>query len=227
MVSPIYIIAIPLAVAFLLSLFEKKVGWFSNTLFLASLMATTVITGLWFNHFYANPEAIKEIYTAGVKPPLSINLQLSIKESSFLIAIHVLSLLGAIYLLPMLKWVDARGKALYLTLTLGITGLIMTRDIFNLFIFLEILAISSYALIGMDLRLKSLTAGFKYALVGSITSVLLLLGIIFIYSITGTLNLDGIISKVQSIPETRILGISVFLLFFTFFIEAKLFPVNG
>jgi len=227
MVSPIYIIAIPLAVAFLLSLFEKKAGWLSNTLFLASILATTIISGVWFRHFYANPEAIKEIYTAGVKPPLSINLQLSIKESSFLIAIHVLYLLGAIYLLPMLKWVDARGKALYLTLTLGITGLIMTRDIFNLFIFLEILAISSYALIGMDLRLKSLTAGFKYALVGSVTSVLLLLGIIFIYSITGTLNLNGIISKVQGIPETRILGISVFLLFFTFFIEAKLFPVNG
>jgi len=227
MVSPIYIIAIPLGAAFLLPLMGRSTRWPADTLLILSLSALVFISGGWLYHFVTNPGKAVSIFTAGVKPPLSINLRMGAEEAFFLFSVHILFLLGALYMMRFLDDTGSRAKALLLAMVLGISGLIMTRDIFNMFIFLEILSISSYALVGMDLRLKSLSAGFKYAVVGSISSIFLLLGVIFLYSLTGTLNLDGMISGTASLPTVGVVSVALFLVFFTFFIEMKQFPVNG
>ncbi len=227
MVAPIYIIATALGVAFLLPLFDRLGKTVVNLIFLATTAFLTFISAQWLYAFVLQGTAPVQIFTAGVKPPLSINLQMGLQEALLLTGINLLAFAGALYLLRYLNEVGIRGRVLFLLFTLGMNGLVMTRDIFNLFVFLEITSIASYALIGMDLRLNSLSAGFKYMLAGSLASIFLLLGIIFLYSVSGTLNIDGMLRSAALRSGAPVVAVALFMLLFSFFIEMKQFPANG
>lgn len=227
MVGPIYIIAITLGVAFLLPIVKKFGQKTLISIFLLTLAVLTFISGQWLFAFIFKGIKPVEIYTAGVKPPLSINLQMGLKEALFMTATNLLALVGGLYLLRSLQKTGIRAFVLFLLLTLGMNGLIMTRDIFNMFVFMEITSISSYALVGMELRGSALTAGFRYMVAGSIASIFLLLGIIFLYNISGTLNIDGMIHSSVLQTGAPVVIIAIFMIMFSFFIEMKQFPANG
>ena len=167
MVNPIFIPVAALGMAFLLPVLERFGRKTVNVLFFLTLGFFTAASLIWLNDFFMANSPVLRVFTAGFKPPLSINLQVGSQEAMLLAAINVLSLAGAFYLLPHLNVTGLKARVLFLLFTLGMNGLVMTRDIFNLFVFLEITSIASYALIGMDVRLKSLTAGFKYMIAGS------------------------------------------------------------
>ncbi len=227
MVNIIYIIVLLLGVGFLLPVTEKLGKTISNSMFFLTLAAASAISGQWLYAFIKNGQTTVQFFTAGVKPPLSINLQLGLSEAVFIFSINFLALIGGIYLIRHFEKIGIKSKVLYLLMILGLNGLVLTRDIFNMFVFLEITGISTYALIGADLRLKSLLASFKYMLAGAIASVFLLLGIIFLYSNTGTLNIDGMIAASPLQSGVKIAGIAIFFLFFALLIEMKQFPANG
>ena len=227
MVGPIYIIVIALGAAFLLPLFERLGKSVAEAVFLLALASMTFISGQWLHALLFKGAGTAEIFTAGFQPPFSINLRMGLEESLLLSAVNMLALLGGIYILRDLRDKGSRAQILFLLLVLGMNGVVMTRDIFNLFVFIEILGISSYALIGMDLRLRQLTAGFKYAMTGGIASIFLLLGIIFLYGYTGTLNIDGIASN-NALSSGRVaVQIALFLTLFALLVEMKQFPANG
>ena len=81
--------------------------------------------------------------------------------------------------------------AVLLVAIMALNGIILTRDLFNLFVFMELIAIATAGLILLSDDDRALAAGFKYLLVAEFVSVLLLIGIIFAYHASGTLNLDG------------------------------------
>ena len=227
MVTPIYIIAIALGIAFLLPLIERAGRALADTTFITALLLIAAIAGQWLYSFIFGDALTAEVFTAGVRPPLSINLRMGPEEAALLTAVNLLALLGGIYLLRVFRGKGARWQILFLLFTLGMNGIVMTRDIFNLFVFLEILAISSYALIGIELGLKGLTAGFKYAIAGSIAGIFLILGIIFLYGYTGTLNIDLIASNPALASGRAAVGIAIFMTLLALFIEMKQFPANG
>ena len=74
----------------------------------------------------------------------------------------------------------------------GMHGVIMTGDLFNLFVFLEIASIASYALVAFGTEAEELEASFKYAIMGSVASSFILLAIALTYGYTSTLNLADI-----------------------------------
>ncbi len=227
MVAPIYIIAIALGVAFLLPLFERLGKTIVNGLFLLALACFTFISFQWLWVFSFNSLEPVQILTAGLKPPLSINLQMGLQEAVFLSGINLLAFLGGLYLLRIFNQVGIRAQVLFLLVTLGMNGLVLTRDIFNLFVFIEITSIASYALIGMDLNLKSLIAAFKYMIAGSVASIFLLLGIILLYRFSGTLNIDDLIGLSLSNLSIPLIFSGLFVLLLSFVIEMKQFPANG
>ena len=66
--------------------------------------------------------------------------------------------------------------------------MIITGDVFNLYVYLEIMSLSGYALIALGGR-KSMLAAFRYLLIGTIGASLYLLGVGYLYAMTGTLNM--------------------------------------
>ncbi|MEJ2637359.1 MAG: proton-conducting transporter membrane subunit, partial [Calditrichia bacterium] len=227
MVDPIYILAIALGVAFLLPVIKKGGTVLFNTVFFMTLASVAAISAAWLYGFLSKDLQTVQIFTAGVKPPLSINLQLGISEAFFITAANILMLVGSIYLFRLLRSTGVRAYVLYLLLAVGLNGLIMTRDIFNVFVFLEITSIASYALVGIELKGKALTSGFRYMVAGNLASIFLLLGIIFLYSISGTLNIDGMIGSAALKQGGLLTQLAVFMLLFALFIEMKQFPANG
>ena len=227
MVNPIYIIAILLGLGFLLPSISKAGNRITGTVFYAGLISVFAVSYQWFAHFALKGGETVQIFTAGVRPPLSINFQIGFTEAILLAAINFAAIAGAIYMTKPIFETGVRAMVLFMLLVMGLNGLVMTRDLFNIFVFLEITAISTYSLGGMDRSVRSLSAGFKYMLAGGLASVLLLLGIIIVYSLTGSLNIDGIASTAGQVTNVKLLSAGLLLITVSFLVETKQFPVNG
>ncbi|HHE40144.1 MAG TPA: proton-conducting membrane transporter, partial [Candidatus Cloacimonetes bacterium] len=226
MVNPIMIFILFLGTAFLFALFDKIHRKFSFAILQLVLLINTFIAGQWLYKFVFTSQTPVMIFTAGFKPPFSINLRMGLEEAFILFAVNFVGLLSALYLSKSFKHSKVYPLVLYLMMIMGVNGIVMTRDLFNLFVFLEISSISTYALIALKENEQRLASGFKYMIASGLASVFFLLGTIFIYHITGTLNIDQIITH-KSFVITSLGFLSVFTLMMSLIIELKPFPANG
>src|SRR4030043_16287 len=111
--------------------------------------------------------------------------------ASFLVAIYSISYME--------KYTDKyRFYTLFMLMLPGMNGIIITGYLFNLFVFLEIASIASYALVAFGTEAEELEASFKYAIMGSVASSFILLGIALLYSFTSTLNLADVSNVLQT-----------------------------
>ncbi len=113
----------------------------------------------------------------------------------------------------------------YQLLVTGLCGVVVTGDIFNMYVFVEIFSLSAYALIASRGKI-ALKASFTYLVLGSIGACFFLLGIGFLYSVTGTLNMHDL-----SVLLPPLYGNKVVLASFGFFtvglsIKMALFPLH-
>jgi len=221
---PLGIYVIALGAGFLIPLFDRAHRGSAILVFLAALAAMVAIAGLNLLAIINGAPSI-DIETAGIAPPFSINLRFGLFEGGFVLAVNLAALLAAWHSLPLLKQ-HASALLLYLIMVMGINGVIMTRDLFNLFIFIEITSIATYALIGIERSGSVLSAGFKYIIATSIATAFFLLGTIFIYYQTGTLNIDDIIARRELITGPIGLIATLFVLT-SLLIELKPYPANG
>ena len=93
--------------------------------------------------------------------------------------------------------------AAFLLCLAGLLGIVLTGDVFNLFVFLEISSLSSYALISLGRQRQALTAAYQYLIMGTIGATFLLIGIGLIYAETGTLNMADLSSRLPALFEHR------------------------
>ena len=193
LLQPLGLYVVALGAGFLIPLFFRASHVSAVLVFLAALSGMTVIAA-WNLLALVKGAPTMEILTAGVPPPFSINLRFGLFEGGFVLAVNLIALLAAWHYLPTLR-TQASALLLYLIMVMGINGMIMTRDLFNLFIFIEITSIATYALIGMQHTAGGLAAGFKYIIATSVASALFLLGTIFLYYLTGTLNIDDMVAQ--------------------------------
>ncbi len=225
MVNPVYIVAVLLSVAFLLGLFRKPGSDFARLVALITLAFPAVVSISWLLHFMGDATQPFIIYTAGALPPFSINLKMGIEEAFLTSATNILGFFGFLYLYKTFKEAGASAVVLFLVLIMGLNVIIMTRDIFNMFVFLEIASIAIIGLIFLKKNIDSVSAGFKYLIAVSVISTVLLLGIGFIYYFAGTLNIDDFISK--NTGAVKGLSTAVFLVIIAVLLELKPFPANG
>ena len=108
----------------------------------------------------------------------------------------------------------------------GLLGIVATGDAFNVFVFLEISSISSYALIAMGDNRKALTASYEYLIMGTIGATFILIGIGLLYMQTGTLNMLDLKQRIHEVDGFR--SIHAAFAFFTVGISLKLalFPLH-
>lgn len=107
----------------------------------------------------------------------------------------------------------------------GISGAFLTGDLFNLFVFFEVLLMASYALITLGGGRVQLRESMKYMLINVFSSVVFVTAISFLYSVVGTVNMAQIAERVQDVDQKGILTTIAVLLFFVFATKAALFPL--
>jgi len=109
----------------------------------------------------------------------------------------------------------------------GMNGVVLSGDIFNLFVFLEIASLASYALVGFGCEHEELEASFKYMVLGSIASAFILFAVALVYGNTGSLNMAYISKAIQSSGMNNGLAFALSLFIAGFGLKAALVPFHA
>ncbi len=107
----------------------------------------------------------------------------------------------------------------------GINGAFTTGDIFNMFVFFEVLLMASYVLIVLGGEKKQLRESIKYVLVNVISSALFVITIALLYAVIGTVNMADIAVKVAEVGQPGILTVIAILFLLVFGIKGAIFPL--
>jgi len=215
-------VAIPLATAFLLPMFGKR-GKDAATV--VANVATILLLVLAISCIGESG-----VYEIGKWPiPLGINLVLDGLSSLLLLAIGVVSAAVMLFSAGYMEQYTAKPKylSLFLLMVAGMNGVVLSGDIFNLFVFLEIASLASYALVGFGCGHEELEASFKYTVLGTIASIFVLFGIALVYGNTGTLNMAYISKAIQSSGLNAGLGFALALFIVGFGLKAALVPFHA
>ncbi|MBL4803864.1 MAG: monovalent cation/H+ antiporter subunit D family protein [Alphaproteobacteria bacterium] len=128
------------------------------------------------------------------------------------------------------KEIAPQSFALFYTALLlclaGLLGITITGDAFNLFVFLEISSLSSYILISFGKDNRALTASFQYLIMGTIGATMLLIGIGFLYMMTGTLNMADLAARLPEVMDTNTVRAAFAFIIVGLSIKLALFPLH-
>ena len=114
----------------------------------------------------------------------------------------------------------------FLLANAGLLGIAITGDAFNIFVFFEISAIASYALIAMGKDRRALLASFTYLIMGTIGTTFLLIGIGFLYMMTGTLNLADLSERLPAVYDTTTIRAAFAFIAVGISLKLALFPLH-
>jgi multicomponent Na+:H+ antiporter subunit D len=116
--------------------------------------------------------------------------------------------------------------AAYLLCLCGLLGITITGDLFNVFVFLEISSLSTYALVSQGGDRRCLTATFRYLIQGTIGATFILIGIGFMYAATGTLNMADMAGRLGAVSDSRTILTAFAFLSVGMAIKMALFPLH-
>lgn len=116
--------------------------------------------------------------------------------------------------------------ALYLLSLTGMLGIVATGDAFNVFVFLEISSLSAYALIAMGTDKRALWASYQYLIMGTIGATFILIGIGFLYQMTGTLNMEDLSQRLPQVAQTRTVLAAFAFIIVGVCLKLALFPLH-
>jgi len=237
---PILILAIPLLTAFAISIFGRR----------SDLVAFFLLVGAMAGSFLCSLGTLLQVLATGAPihyhvggwpAPIGIELVIDHLNGFVLCLVSGIALLTAVY---SLKTVPVeipvrRGNekvpqrlpnyyTLYALLITGLQGMTATGDAFNLYVLLEISALSSYALLALGGG-RSYYATFKYIILGTVGACFYLLGIGYLYIKTGTLNMADLARLLHEPALMQSVSIKVAFLFVIvgLFIKMALFPAHG
>ena len=113
----------------------------------------------------------------------------------------------------------------FFTLTMGMNGAFITGDVFNLYVWFEVMLISSFVLITMGKKKEQLEGGIKYLALNLLGSFLFLAGLGLLYGKTGTLNMAHLAEILKNDNQATLMNTSAILFFVAFGIKAAVFPL--
>ena len=120
----------------------------------------------------------------------------------------------------------ARFYAALMLVFAGLAGITVTGDAFNVFVFLEISSLASYAVISMGHDRRALNAAFQYLVMGTIGATFILIGIGFLYMMTGTLNMADLAARLPEVSDTRTVRAGFAFLTVGIGLKLALFPLH-
>jgi multicomponent Na+:H+ antiporter subunit D len=230
--APVLIPILFLAVAILVPLIAWKQKWLAWPVTIIASAASVVISVSDIFRVIDNNGPI-HYYLGKWAPPIGIEyvmdhlsafIALVINGVAFLVLIHAKKIVNAE--IPPHK--EVPFYATVLLMLCGFNGIVITGDLFNLYVFLEISSLSLYGLIAVGEK-QSPVAAFRYLILGTVAASFYLLGIGFLYVITGSLNMadvKGILTIPAILNEPAVL-IALVLMLLGMGIKMALFPLHG
>ncbi len=226
---PIFVI-LPLAAAFLIPIFGRFIKGFSKVITILVFLALLILS----LYYLFNGNHASFIYKIGgwepIKGiPIAIYFVLDPFSGFMLIIINMMAFISTLYSVSYITKFTGE-KYFYTLLALmvaGLNGIVITGDIFNLYVFLEITVISSYALVAFGTEKEELEASFKYQVLGGIATALILFSIGMIYWYTKTLNIFDISAILKNSSDHKLIEFTQLMLIAGFGLKAAIMPFHG
>ncbi|OUS23494.1 cation:proton antiporter [Gammaproteobacteria bacterium 45_16_T64] len=167
----------------------------------------------------------------GWPPPWGIELRIDAANAFVLLAVTTISTLVLIYSKDSIqKEIEAHKHSLYFTAHLlclaGLSGILVTGDAFNLFVFLEISSLATYTLVSLASDRRCLTSAFRYLVMGTIGATFILIGVGLLYMKTGTLNMLDLANRIAPYESSRTINTGLAFVMVGVSIKLALFPLH-
>jgi multicomponent Na+:H+ antiporter subunit D len=166
----------------------------------------------------------------GWEPPWGIEYRIDHLNA---VMLALVSVIGALVIVHAKKSVERElaGKtalfwSLLILMITGLLGICITADMFNLFVLLEVASLSGYALIAMGEK-KAVYASFRYVIVGTIGASFYLLGVGYLYIMTGSLNMADLSQLLPQLYHSKAILAGLAFILIGLSIKMALFPLHG
>jgi multicomponent Na+:H+ antiporter subunit D len=222
-----YLVIAPLAAAFLIIIFGKMARPAGSIIacvasavsFTVSLMLSISITKY----------GVLIYKVGGWMPPAGIPMIVDNYSALILLVANFIAMLVTLYSVSYVKKYTDTWKyfTLLMLMMAGVNGVAVSGDIFNMFVYLEIASLATYALVAFSNEAEALEASFKYAVMSSVASTFMLIGIAFLYSYTSTLNMAYIGKFIQGNPAAKVLSLVSVIFLAGLGLKAALAPFHA
>lgn len=208
--APILMVLLPLTAAFLtplIGLISQRVRDFVPFL---SFLAALIVGILMIPKIMAGDIIIYAL--AGRQPPIGITLYVDALSLFVALVLAGMASFSALYAVSYKRKDPRRGKfyTLFCLQVTGMMGLVLTGDMFNLYVFFEIMSVSTYALVAYNRQWDSAEAAFKLLTLGGVVSTFILFGIALLYAQYQTLNMVDLASKIV-LSSADLIAIAFFI----------------
>lgn len=221
-------IVIPLLVAAFLPI----IGKFSKKL-IPDVLTNAALAFLLFNSILL----VKPIFNQGTIVQNvnwfgeKVNLQVALDGFNLfmLFTISLVSLCISLFSIDYLEHYGHKANfyALLLVMIAGMNGLVLVPDLFSIYLFLEVAAVASYALVAFGLGYDELEASFKYLMLSVVASAFALLGITILFGMTGSLSFQAVAQGLQDLNARYVVGVCVAFFIMGFGLKAALVPFHA
>lgn len=209
----------------LIGTWKKKVAYpFAIT---ATLAAASLSV---YGFIYVLSNGTIKYYFGGWLPPIGIEYVYDPLSSFVSAVVNIVALLVLTHAYRIVR-VDLEGRqvafySVVMLLLTGFNGMIITGDLFNLYVFIEISSLSGYALIAVGEK-RAPFAAFRYLIIGTIGASFYLLGIGYLYFMSGTLNMNDLASILPLMKDSPTVLVALILIVVGLGIKMALFPMHG
>ncbi len=225
---PAIIIVIPLVTSFVIF---AAGWWYKHIAFPMAVAATSIClisAGVIFNSVIAN--GIISYGLGGWPPPWGIEYRIDHLNAVMLILVSGLSLLITLYAKKSAE-LELGEKttlfwSLFMLMVTGLLGICITGDLFNLFVLLEVVSLSGYALISMGEK-RAVYASFRYVIIGTIGASFYLLGVGYLYIASGSLNMSDLAQLLPELYDSKTVLIGFVFIIIGLSIKMALFPLHA
>ncbi|OGO87840.1 MAG: NADH dehydrogenase [Clostridiales bacterium GWE2_32_10] len=217
----VWVIILPLLTGFLLGISKL---YFNKILF--PLVMSSAIIYLYLLILVIQNSNPPKLYSIGNWGLLGINLMVDPFSSMFLLIIAILFISVIVFSMKYIKMNKHKYFIFTYLMIAGIAGMVLTADLFNLYVFLEVSSMSSYALSAFKKTDKGIEGTFKYLIMSTFGSFFILLATILTYYLTGTLNIAEVSLGFQDIPF-MIKSMLMCLFVFGYVIKIGLVPMHA
>jgi multicomponent K+:H+ antiporter subunit D len=222
-------VLVPLAAAALLLLMRESNRRAKAAVDVAACVANLAIVvalAAWTTR--GDPGAVGVYLASNWRAPFGIVLAADRLSAMMLVLAAILVLAAALFAVPRWHQAGAHFHSLLQLELMGVNGAFLTADLFNLFVFFEVMLAASYGLLLHGSGRARVGAGLKYVAVNLAASSLFLIGVAIVYGTVGTLNYADIARKIAAVPvaDRGILHAGAAILGVAFLAKAAMWPLN-
>ncbi|MBS7619101.1 NADH-quinone oxidoreductase subunit M [Candidatus Bathyarchaeota archaeon] len=197
--------------------------------FWASIVVALTLYSIYLVNQQLESKQVLVVYLWGQSPPLGGSFEI---DALSIFMSGTIAFLGLLVVIYSSKYMEKEGRltefyTLVLLMMAGMTGIVMAGDFFTLFVFWELMGLSSYVLVAfLKSRWGPVEAGFKYLLMSATASAFLLLTMSLLYGMAGTLNFAYLASSLRGSADVAWMTITFSMLIIGFGVKSAIVPLH-